>query len=84
MPRVEVVYALAQRQQVIELELPRGATVQDALERSGIAAAGLKTGIFGKPCTTAARLREGDRVELYRPLLADPKQARRQRARRRR
>jgi putative ubiquitin-RnfH superfamily antitoxin RatB of RatAB toxin-antitoxin module len=87
--RVSVAVALPGRQEVVELELPEGSTVDDAvraarvLERypqSGLSLE--RVGIWNKACAPAARLREGDRVELYRPLAADPKQMRRARARR--
>lgn len=89
--RVEVVYALPQGQQLVALELAEGATVRAALEASGllegIAAAGLarlRFGIYGKLAGPERALRNGDRVEILRPLAADPKEARRRRARQRR
>jgi putative ubiquitin-RnfH superfamily antitoxin RatB of RatAB toxin-antitoxin module len=87
---VSVVYALPDRGTQIELRLPSGATVADAIQRSGLA--GLHpevdtlrcpVGIFGRRVQRYRVLADGDRVELYRPLLADPKDARRHRARRR-
>lgn len=84
---VEVVYATAARQTVIELEVTEGATVGQAISLSGIRAAhpeidfsAIRTGIFGKLAPENAVLREGDRVEIYRPLRADPKEARRRRS----
>ncbi len=68
------------------LELDAGATVADAIVASGLAmerpfaADGLAAGIWSKPCARDRVLQEGDRVELYRPLKADPKEARRRRA----
>ena len=89
--RVEVIYAVPDRAWSARLDLPVGATAADALERSAFAAtvpgfdaAVLSFAIFGKPVTAATRLRDGDRLELLRPLVADPKQARRERAGRRR
>ena len=86
---VTVVYALPEVATEIEVRLPAGATVGDALERSGIAArhpeANLvqcPVGIFGKRVDRHTIVADGDRVELYRSLLADPKQTRRRRARR--
>jgi len=86
--RVEVVYCprpgVADR---VALDLPAGATVADAVaasglaERHGLAAAGLDLGVWCRPCTAAAALRDRDRVEIYRGLLVDPKEARRQRYR---
>ena len=85
--RVEVVYALPQRQGLIRLELPAGSTLQQALEASGllqkypeIDLAKNKLGIYGKLAKAETILREHDRVEIYRPLLADPKETRKQRA----
>ncbi len=86
---VEVVYAAVDRQELIRLEVPAGTTVLGAVTASGIAQrfAGLDVvqcplGIFGKvvPDPQTRRLEEGDRVEIYRPLLADPKEVRRLRA----
>ena len=86
--RVEVVYALAGAHDVTVLELPAGATARDALAASGIAARhpGIdlsRLGIFGRPASGETPLAEGDRVEIYRPLALDPKEARRARARKR-
>ena len=78
--RVEVVQAHADRAEIVKLELPAGATVRDALVAAGIDSQ--RVGIFGKRVSADARLADGDRVEVYRPLQIDPKQARRQRARR--
>jgi len=83
--QVEVVYALPQREESVRLKVPRGATVREALERSGLAAlAGAKVGIFGKVVSADLPLSDGDRVEIYRPLTIDPKDARRLRAARKR
>lgn len=90
---VEVVYALPERQRVIELRVEDGCSVLTAAQRSGIAQefpdidwSNTVLGIFGKvveqPALTA--LREGDRVEIYRALLIDPKAVRRARAERQR
>ncbi len=85
-----MVYALPQAQQLVALELAEGATVRAALEASGlligIAAAGLarlRFGIYGKLVGLERLLRDGDRVEILRPLAADPKEARRRRVQRR-
>ncbi|GHT91636.1 UPF0125 protein [Betaproteobacteria bacterium] len=85
---VEVVYALAGQQDVIELSLPLGATVGEAVEASGLLRKypGIepggknKLGIYAKPTKVDAVLRAGDRVEIYRPLIADPKAVRKLRA----
>jgi putative ubiquitin-RnfH superfamily antitoxin RatB of RatAB toxin-antitoxin module len=82
--RVEVVLALAGRQDRVRLELAEGATVSDALAASGLAGQGAAVGIGGKVVPASRRLRDGERVELLRPLAQDPREARRQRARRRR
>ena len=85
---VEVAYALPRTQTVVILKVPVGTTVREAIIRSGIAAqsAGgdwdtVAVGICGKRVPLATVLHEHDRVEIYRPLIADPKQARRRRAR---
>lgn len=85
---VEVVYALPDRQSVREVRLQSGATVRDAIQQSGLLAlhpeidlAQAAVGVHGRRTTLDASLRERDRVEIYRPLTADPKDARRRRAR---
>lgn len=85
--RVEVVYARMEEQVIVALDVPRGATVRDAILMSGLTqrfpelgAAQGRVGIYGKPVPMDHELRAGDRVEIYRPLVADPKQARRRRA----
>ncbi len=87
MMRIQVVYALAKGYDVTEMELAAGSTVEDALEASGIAtrhpAVDLsRVGIFGRRVGADAPLCDGDRVEIYRPLALDPKEARRERAKR--
>lgn len=78
--RVEVVLALPQRADHVSVELPAGATVRDALFAAGCDLTNA-VGIFGKRVTLDQPLAEGDRVEIYRPLAMDPKEARRLRAR---
>lgn len=78
--RVEVVQAWPEGEAIVALQLPDGATVGDALAACGLK--GEKAGIFGKRATMDTRLADGDRVEIYRPLALDPKEARRRRARR--
>lgn len=84
--RIEIVYADAYRQMAREVVVDADATVADAVRLSGIldaVPAGSELaayGIFGHVAAAHARLREGDRIELYRPLKIDPKQARRRRA----
>lgn len=84
---VEVIYALPQAQDLVRLKLRAGSTVQQAVEASGllrrhpdIDLARARLGIFGKISKADAPLRDRDRVEIYRPLLADPKEARKKRA----
>jgi putative ubiquitin-RnfH superfamily antitoxin RatB of RatAB toxin-antitoxin module len=82
---VEVVYAWPGSQQVVKVRLEPGATVSDAVIASGLATQQQqKFGIFGKAVPPDTRVAQGDRVEIYRPLLIDPKEARRNRARKRR
>lgn len=90
MPRVEVVYATPERQILCALDVEPGATVRDAIERSGVLAAfpeidlaRNRIGIFGKLAALSTPLGENDRVEILRPLRADPREARRKRAARR-
>lgn len=67
------------------VELAPGATVRDALRLAGMNTdEALSVGIWGRVCTPDAPLREGDRVEVYRPLTVDPKEARRLRYKRHR
>lgn len=84
---VEVAYALPQSQSIIPLTVSQGTTAQEAIMQSGIllqypdiAANKLVLGIFGKKAAPETVLQARDRVEIYRPLLANPKEARRQRA----
>lgn len=73
--------AWPERHEVLVLALPGGATVSDALHASGWALPeDAPVGIWGKVQARDKPLREGDRVEIYRPLVADPKTARRKRA----
>lgn len=90
MVHVEVVYCPATGQvDLTPLQLPVGSTVADALRASGVltrhglAAEGLDAGVWFKPVPMDTVLRERDRVELYRPLTVDPKEARRLRYRKR-
>lgn len=79
---VEVVYASPGSQQVVKVHLKPGATVSDAVVASGFDTKDLKLGIFGRTVPPDTKVADGDRVEIYRPLLIDPKEARRRRARR--
>ena len=85
--RIEVVYAERDGQEVVTLGLDEGATALDALRESGLAERhpGIDSGdpalgIFGRRVAAGTPLRDGDRVELYRPLKIDPKEARRAKA----
>lgn len=85
---VEVAYALPQHQELVRLGLPEGATVRDAILASGLLArypdidldGRNKLGIFARLVSLDTVLRDHDRVEICRPLIADPKVVRRQRA----
>lgn len=83
---IEVIYALPHQTTQFFLSLPLDATVRDALEASGILKAtglrqaDLKVGVWGEVVTFETPLKNKDRVEIYRPLLCDPKEARRMRA----
>ena len=80
---VEIVLALPDKQTLRRVVLPAGSTVEDALAASGFAPLQGSVGIYGKAVPLRTILCDGDRVEIYRPLLADPKDLRRQRARKR-
>jgi putative ubiquitin-RnfH superfamily antitoxin RatB of RatAB toxin-antitoxin module len=82
--RVQVCYPSSPHPWLRDVTLPEGSTLRDALDASGIDVPGLDlatcpVGVFGKKKTLDTVLREGDRVEIYRPLVADPKDARRRR-----
>ena len=84
---VEVAYAKPQEQLIVQLDVLPGTTLRQAIEQSGILErfpeidlSQLKAGVFGKLKKLDQTLREGDRVEIYRPLIADPKEVRKQRA----
>jgi putative ubiquitin-RnfH superfamily antitoxin RatB of RatAB toxin-antitoxin module len=85
--RVEVVYALPERQYVRQVKLEEGSNVEQAIQASGlldirgdIDLSSNKIGIYSRPAKLTDILNDGDRVEIYRPLIADPKELRRQRA----
>ncbi len=84
---IEIAYALPDEQLILILEVAEGTTIDQAIRDSGILEkfpaidlANLKTGIFGKLKKKDQALRAGDRIEIYRPLIADPKEVRKQRA----
>ncbi|WP_026816170.1 RnfH family protein [Arenimonas composti] len=85
--RVEIVYALPDRCARVEVTLPAGATVADALRAANLAETmpeaevdPARLAVYGRLATAEAALHDGDRIELLRPLRVDPKQARRRRA----
>jgi len=85
--QVEVAYALPEVQVILPVEVEEGSTVRQAIEQSGILGRfpdididKTKVGIFGKLTKLDNALRARDRVEIYRPLIADPKEVRKQRA----
>lgn len=87
MMTVEVAYALPQKQWLIAISVPGGTTALQAIQRSGLlqelpelSVEQCKIGVFGKIVSRDTVLQALDRVEIYRPLIADPKQARRLRA----
>lgn len=87
--RVEVAYALPEKQQLLSLQIAEGSTAYEAVQLSGILSQfpeiqidSAKMGIFGKAITKPkdTKLVDGDRVEIYRALIADPKEVRKTRA----
>jgi putative ubiquitin-RnfH superfamily antitoxin RatB of RatAB toxin-antitoxin module len=85
--RVEIAYALPGRQVIVPHTVPAGATIEAAIRGCGILEqfpaidlAHNKVGVFGKLAKLSDRLHPGDRVEIYRPLIADPKEVRKKRA----
>lgn len=88
MENYEVAYATPAKQMIIKVESNQeGLTVEQAIELSAIKKhfpeidlAVNKVGVFSKPCTLTTVLSAGERVEIYRPLIADPKEVRRKRA----
>lgn len=84
---VQVCYATPERQILLDLSVPEGSSLQDAIVRSGVLTQApeidldaCRVGIYGKLKTPDTVLREHDRVEIYRLLMADPKESRRKRA----
>jgi len=84
---VEVVYALPEEQVIISIEVPKKINIKQAIEKSGIQKkfpeidlSKNKVGIFGKQTTLDHLLSDRDRIEIYRPLILDPKEMRRKRA----
>lgn len=85
--RVELIHALPDRQELLTLTLPAGSSAAEALRRSGLLqrypelAASPSLAVFGRMVQAGTVLHDGDRLELLRPLLADPKLRRRERSR---
>jgi putative ubiquitin-RnfH superfamily antitoxin RatB of RatAB toxin-antitoxin module len=84
---VEVAYALPERQVILPLSVAPDATIEQVIRASGILEqfpdidlGKNRVGVFGKPAKLTDTLYDGDRVEIYRPLSADPKEVRKQRA----
>jgi putative ubiquitin-RnfH superfamily antitoxin RatB of RatAB toxin-antitoxin module len=84
---VEVAYALPEKQVILPVNVELGTTIGGAIVQSGIMMEfpeldieNSDVGIFGKAATMTTVLADGDRVEIYRPLIADPKEVRRKRA----
>ena len=87
MIRIEVAYARPDMQTILAIAVAPGTTVAEAIEQSAIrdefpeiVIDSVAVGIFSRKVSMDHVLREGDRIEIYRPLIADPKEARRQRA----
>lgn len=85
--KVEVAYALPDKQAIVEVDVPVGTTAIEAVRLSGIAGRfedidieNARLGIFSKAAAHTLVLKAGDRVEIYRPLIADPKEVRKARA----
>ncbi|NVK57837.1 MAG: RnfH family protein [Alteromonadaceae bacterium] len=84
---VEVAYATPEKQSLIELTVPAGSTAEQAIVASGVMdihpeinLPDAKVGIWNRVCKPSAEVQEGDRIEVYRPLIADPKEVRKRRA----
>lgn len=84
---IEVIYPVPKKQELFSLKVPDGTTVRQAIEACGILSkypeidlSKNKIGIFAKLTKPDARLRDKDRIEIYRPLIADPKEVRKLRA----
>ncbi|WP_440056213.1 RnfH family protein [Pseudoalteromonas sp. T1lg65] len=87
MIKVEVVFALPDKQTVLLADVPEGTSAEQVVMQSGILdkcpeidPTNLTLGIWNRTCKLHQVVKEGDRVEIYRPLIADPKEARRRRA----
>jgi len=84
---IEVVYALPNKQVLLSLPVPVGSTIEECIKLSGITThfpqiivSEAKVGIFSRPETLSTVVKAGERIEIYRPLIADPKEMRKLRA----
>ena len=84
---IEVAYALPEKQFLLPVKVANGATIEDVIIASGILSLRAdidlkknKVGIYSRPAKLGDFVQDGDRIEIYRPLLADPKELRRKRA----
>ena len=84
---VEIAYALPERQHIVRVRVPAECNVEAAIRQSGILAefpaidlSRSKVGVYGRRVELDAKVRAGDRIEIYRPLIADPKAVRREHA----
>ena len=87
MINIEVVYALPERQVLLSLPVPFASTIEESIKLSGITShfpqiiiSEAKVGIFGRPEKFSYVVKAGERIEIYRPLTADPKEMRKLRA----
>ncbi len=85
--QIEVVYATPETQRIFTVSVSSGSTIETAIDRSGVLEVfpeidlmKQKVGIFSKQKKLSDSVADGDRIEIYRPLLIDPKEARRRRA----
>ncbi|WP_223788878.1 RnfH family protein [Marinicella meishanensis] len=87
MAQIELIYATPEAQELIQLEVPDGSTIEACIEASGVQQQHpeidlqqMKVGVFSQIKPLSHVVQDGDRVEIYRPLIADPKAVRRKRA----
>jgi putative ubiquitin-RnfH superfamily antitoxin RatB of RatAB toxin-antitoxin module len=87
MPSVEVIYATLDQQKLIQIEVEEGTTIEQCIKQSGVLTEfpeidlqACKVGIFSQIKPLTEIVKEGDRIEIYRPLIADPKAVRRKKA----
>lgn len=87
MPTVEIIYATIESQELLTLSVAEQATIQDCIEQSGLLVqypdidlSVMKVGIFSQVKVLSHSVNEGDRIEIYRALIADPKEVRRKKA----